>query len=308
MPDPVAKGTTTPSDDISNLTFDQIFGTGEEQTATASATSETQTTTTSATSATTTTQPQATVVEWKPIRTKTGTVYDTYEANVQGIEQKDTVIEQLRDRLKAITGQDPLKPQPVTSEQPNYLDDPTRFADDLADAAKKGDAGRYQKVFIRQMEEYLAPIRPLIQDYAQSRAKAQVSSEIKDFDTFVGSQDFTKTLERNPALANAISGASQYIRFSQQLPELYRLAYESYTARRVPELVQAAQTGAQTTPAATTASRSTTTTGTTLSTGAPVTTGTVQELMKTREGRAEIKRQFEASGGAEREFGTFRGW
>lgn len=271
-----------------DIPFDQLFGT-EPEASFSSANPTDQTTT-----QTTVAEPTQTTDTFKEVRTSTGSVYKEYDTLVRGIEEKDTLIQQLRDQVKQATGQDPLRRQePVQAQQPqNYLSNPTRFADDLANAAKAGDAAKYQGTLLGLMEEYFGPAKPLIQEFARSRATEQTNSEYKDFGQFRRSEDFGKVLERNPALAQAIQASEQNIQFSHQLPELYRLAYESHTARRVPEIVQAAR---QTTAAPVQNTRPTVQ-QTSLTPGNAVTQQSDQDALRTTEGRKEILARLRAAG------------
>jgi hypothetical protein len=273
-----------------DIPFDQLFGTEPEASASSNPNPQTQTTVPDVQPVVTDSQQPAQT--FQEIKTSTGSVYKTYEAVTKGIEDKDTLIQQLRERYKAVTGQDPIKPVPEP-ERESYLQNPTKFAGDLAEAAKNGDAPKYQKALLGLMDEYLGPVKPLFQDFARSRAQAQVSSEFKEYDTFRNGSEYNKVLERNPILANAIQGAEQDFRYSSQLPELYRLAYESYTSRRMPELVQAAQTTAATT---TQTARPATVQSSTLAPTNPVTQKSEAELLRTPEGRKELIARFKAQG------------
>jgi len=273
-----------------DIPFDQLFGTEPE--ASFSSANPTGPAATTSPTATTPTEPAPTTEGFKEIRTATGSVYKAYDDVIKGIEEKDTLIQQLRDKFKTLTGNDPLKPQPEPVQQPGYLNDPTRFANDLADAAKSGDAKKYRDTLVGLMEEYFGPARPLITDFARSRATQQVSDEYKDFQQFVGSEDFNKTLQRNPALAQAIKVSSENLAYQSQLPELYRLAYESHTARRLPEIVQAAKQ----TPVVPTQNVRPSVQNTSLTPGAPVTQRDDSEMLKTSEGRKELLARFRAQG------------
>lgn len=275
-----------------DIPFDQLFGTTPEASfSSANPTNAEPAATTPASSEPAATTPPA-QSEFE-IRTRTGSVYKTIDAVTKGIEEKDTLIQQLREKFRAVTGADPLKVQePVSQQPPNYLSDPVRFADDLAAAAKAGDAQRYRDTLVGLMDEYFGPAKPLITEFARSRASEATRSEYQEFDAFRNSDAFQKTLERNPALATAIGAAESNIGYASQLPELYRLAYESYTARRVPELVQAARQ----TPAAPTTTTRPTVTGTSLTPAQPVTQRSDQEMLRSSEGRKELLARFKAMG------------
>jgi|SwirhisoilCB2_FD_contig_41_15778550_length_1930_multi_4_in_0_out_0_1 hypothetical protein len=272
-----------------DIPFDQLFGTAPEASfSSANPPTEPQATTPAEPPATTPSAPEFV------LKTRTGTVYKTIEDAARGVEEKDTLIQQLRDKLKTVTGSDPLRaPEPVAQPR-SYLSDPTRFADDLAGAAKTGDAAKYRDTLVGLMEEYFGPAKPLISEFARSRATEAARAEYKDFDTFRSSENFNKTLERNPSLAYAIKVAEENIGFSHQLPELYRLVYESDLARRMPELVQAANKP-QATAAPTTTTRPVLNTSS-LTPAAPVTQRNEQELLRTSEGRKELLARFKAQG------------
>lgn len=303
MPE-VVKPATSDAIPGGDLTFDQIFGSESDTSLTAGAANPTN-----ADSQTTTTQPAAQLTQvvqpsWE-LKSTDGTInYKSAEAALEGIQHKDALIQQLRDKYKAVTGVDPIKPLPIEPQAPeSYIQNPTRFAEDLAAAAKEGNAQKYTQTQLRLVEEYIAPFRPIMQDFTRSRAQAQVTSEIAEFAPFRTSDDFQKTLTRNPALAQAIQGAETNPQFAQQLPELYRLAYQSHVASRVPELVQAAQAAAATQVAPV---RQQASAQSTLTPGNPTTAQSSQEMLRTKEGRAEIKRQFEASAGMNQDWANLR--
>lgn len=274
-----------------DIPFDQLFGTTPEASFSSASTPDPAPAATTAATEPVATTPAAPEFE---IKTRTGSIYKSIDAATRGIEEKDTLIQQLRDKFKAITGADPLKVQePAPQQPPSYLSDPVRFADDLAAAAKAGDALRYRDTLVGLMDEYFGPAKPLITEFARSRATEATRNEYQEFGTFRNSEAFQQTLERNPALATAIQAAESNIGYSSQLPELYRLAYESYTARRVPELVQAAK---QQAPAAPTTPTRPTVTGTSLTPAQPVTQRSDQEMLRSAEGRKELLARFKAMG------------
>jgi len=274
-----------------DIPFDQLFGTDPE--ASFSSANPSGTPAALAPATTTPPEPAQTTESFKEIRTATGSVYKAYDDVVKGIEEKDTLIQQLRDKFKATAGYDPLKqPEPTPQQTSSYLNDPTKFATDLSEAAKSGDAKKYRDTLVGLMEEYFGPARPLISDFARSRATQQVSNEFKEFNQFVGGDDYKAVLQRNPALAQAIKVSEENIAYASQLPELYRLAYESHTAHKLPELVQAAKQ----TPVAPTTSARPTVQSTSLTPAAPVTHRDEREMLRTSEGRKEILARYRAQG------------
>lgn len=288
-----------------DLPFSELFGESPDVSSTAT---ETQTTAApdAASVLQTTPEPVTQTTSSFRISTKTGTIYDSLEAATSGIEEKDTVIEQLRQRFIATTGVDPLKknqtPPPSPADTPNYLQDPDKYAQDLYSAAKKNDAKGYQRTQLQLFEQYLGPALPMFQEFVRERAQDQVSStshslpaESKTFREFRNSPAFSKVMEQNGVLAQAVTNAEQNFQFASQLPELYRLVYNTYVASNLPEVVRAAPAAVAnvtTTPPSLVRQSSTTT----LSPTSPSTSQSDNELLRTKDGRAEIKRRFEASG------------
>lgn len=291
MPNPAAPSDTIPGGDIP---FSELFGSDPESSVTSNPT-ETQTT---ADPVAAKTEPQA-QANPEPakfrLETSTGTVYDSLEAASKGISEKDTLIKQLRDQVKAATGVDPLARKPAPEpEQISYLQDPQRFAKDLSEAANKGDASKYVQGLVKLFDEYIAPVKPLLQQYSRSNAQAQVAERVKEWNNFRSSSDYDNVLNANPSLKMAIEGAENNIGYANQLPELYQLAYSAHIASKMPDLLQAAQQQVGTRQPVQQVRQSPT--AQTLTPGNPVTQASVQDLLRTKEGREEIRRQFEASG------------
>src|ERR1041385_714201 len=125
MPATATQVTATPSstswlDDApgGDIPFDKLFGTEPEASVSSNPNPQTQTTATETQQVVPDSQqPGQTFQE---IKTSTGSVYKTYDAVTKGIEEKDTLIQQLRERYKAVTGQDPIKPAPEP-ERESYL-------------------------------------------------------------------------------------------------------------------------------------------------------------------------------------------
>ena len=286
-----------------NTPFDELFGTDPEKSL-SSGSSETQTTTTSVDASQTGATPQdvrppETTDQWEPIRARTGTVYNSREDAIKGTEEKDSLIAQLRSQIQEVTGQDPIKaarqqhtqpPQPV-----GYLNNPNKYAEDLAAAAKAGDAAKYMQIQLQLQEEYIAPYKPLLQELSRTTAQRKVKEQVSEFEGFLSSENYTKVLETAPALRGAIQAAESDLRYASQLDELYRLAYDSYVARvQLPTLVQAAhQQSATSTPAAPTRP---TISNATLTPATPTTAATNDELMRSAQGRKELIDRFKAQG------------
>jgi hypothetical protein len=138
----------------------------------------------------------------------------------------------------------------------------------------------------------------MFQEFVKERAQDGVSaktlpSETKNFREFRASDAFKKVMTENEVLAQAITNAEGNFQFASQLPGLYKLAYSSYVASNLPEVIQAAPAAAA--PTAPNLSRPTSS-ASTLSPTAPQSSQNDQELLRSKEGRAELKRRYEASG------------
>jgi hypothetical protein len=232
------------------------------------------------------------------LKAPTGTVYNSREAAIEGISQKDALIEQLRQRYSLATGVDPITNRPLqpsnTPQAPtSYAQNPDQFIKDLTKSAETAttNPSQYRDTMAKFVMDVLEPIAPAITELSQHRAIEQVSSEIKDFDKFKASADYTRTLEKSPQLAQAISQAENDPRMARQLPEFYRLAYLSALGSKVPELVMSQQNGNQNNININQPIRTTTP----VSTPAPPLAGPAPDLT-TREGRKAIIAAAEAKG------------
>lgn len=233
------------------------------------------------------------------LKTPTGTVYKSQEDAIRGIAEKDTLIETLRQEAIARTGIDPVthKPAGRTPEGPrSYLQDPVSFTKDLRKAVESNDDMAYAQANMKLLADFLSPIEPLITSYAQQKAVDSVSKDIQDFQSFRNSADFTNTLDKVPALREAIKVAESDVRLSGQLPELYKVAYWSSQGLRTPDLIAAAR--AQVQPAAPQTPVRTPMQSTTLApeSGGPAPT------VSTTEGRKAIIAAFERNGGLDFKF------
>lgn len=177
-------------------------------------------------------------------------VYKSREAAVEGINQKDALIEQLRQRYVLATGIDPVTGQTATqsgavgpaSQTPiSYTGDPKRYVDDLVEAVKSGDPARYRDTQIKLLFDALEPLAPVIVDSARQQAMARVEKEVSGFRDFYGTGDYQKALEANPELRDAIALSESDFRFNSRLPGLYKLAYAAAQGMRLPELLKAQQ-------------------------------------------------------------------
>jgi hypothetical protein len=194
-----------------------------------------------------TTTPQVEETQTEPLlKTSTGTVYNTVDDAVKGIEHKDALITQLRQELQQHTHVDPLKKSNTQQEIPvSYSQNPTKYFEDMKAAKDEAALLQVQQRFVN---EQLAPYAPLIANMAKSQAIEQVTSEIPKFSEFMRSNDYKETLESFPLLKQSIEISEQYAERSGDLAQLYRMAALASAGRTLPKVVQTAQTVVQTRP------------------------------------------------------------
>lgn len=179
-------------------------------------------------------------------------VYKTAEDATRGINEKDAVIEQLRQRYALTTGIDPITGKPVaingqTQETVDYATQPDRYLDDLYNAAKKGGPEAYRDVQAKFIFDTVKPLQPILQKAARDQAIESLTTEIPAAKGFVGTPAYAKALELNPELQQAVSIGEHDQRFHSRLPGLYKLAYLTAQGMQLPELLRAQATQTQTT-------------------------------------------------------------
>lgn len=236
---------------------------------------------------------------WEPIKT-TKSVYQTREEAIRGIEQKDTLLEQLRQNEIQRTGIDPFtQRQVVPQAQPvvpqRYLDNPDKYMQDLVNGAENNPRD-YVNSQIQLFNEYLAPLGPAIQEIVKSRAEKSLTSQLPDFESVRSSPHFNAVLDELPDLKEAILGAENNFQAMDKLPGLYKIAYLAARGRQLPELLNAQ---AQPVPSATpTQARPAMST----SQGMPPSTPTPTPNPSTPEGRKAIIDLMEQRGVLDRKF------
>jgi hypothetical protein len=234
-------------------------------------------------------QPAATPDE--PFIKGSRTVYKTREAAVEGLNSKDTLIEELRQRYSLATGIDPITRQPVGNQTPqasdNYDLNPKKYLADLQAATKAEDLAQVQKKFLW---DSLQPIAPVIMQATKANAIQRLKAEVPDFETFHNSAEYQTTLERTPSLKEAIETAEGDIRFTSRLDDLYKTAYLVHQGIQLPELLKRQSSTTQ--PPATRP----TNTPTTLAPDPNGIRTTSAADLQSREGRKSIIEQFEKSG------------
>jgi len=181
-------------------------------------------------------------------------VYQNMEAAVQGINQKDALIEQLRQRYALTTGVDPISGQPVgqvpIAQQPvdDYSTNATKYMNDLIESAKSGKPEAYTAVQQKFIRDSLKDYLPALQHTAVEQARSKISAEIPAVATFIGTPNYQKALDANPELKEAIALGESDSRFSFRLPGLYKLSYLTAQGMQLPEILRAQQGIAPQTP------------------------------------------------------------
>ena len=172
-------------------------------------------------------------------------VYKTSEAAVEGLNNKDALIEQLRQRYALTTGVDPITGQPVGQmpaiQQPvdDYSTNPTKYMNDLIESAKSGKPEAYTAVQQKFIRDSLKDYLPALQHTAVEQARTKVSSEIPTFNQFLTSPIYSKALDSNPELKEAIALGESDSRFSSRLPGLYKLAHQVADGMQLRETLKA---------------------------------------------------------------------
>jgi len=222
-----------------DATFDKLFP-AEAPTVVAAPVAQPQTQTQPPAANQHTPQPQLQTQTAEPVIKGERSIYNSLEAATQGINQKDALIEQLRQRYALTTGIDPITGQPVgqtpTNQPLDYTQNREKYMNDLYSAAKQGPDA-YVDVQTKFVMDTLAPLQPLIQQYARATAVSTLSQEIPDAGKFIGTPQYGKALEGNPELKNAISVAESDVRWHSRLPGLYKLAYLTGQGMQLPELL-----------------------------------------------------------------------
>lgn len=225
------------------------------------------------------------------LKTSTGSVYKSADEAVKGIEHKDALILELRQKLSEQNGVDPLRKRTPEVEDPaltSYLENPKKYFSDLNDAAKTGDEAKILAVQSRFVQENLAPYAGILSNAVKSQAREQVSATIPEFNTYLGSDDYKTTLDNYPLLKRSIEISESNPQQSGDLGQLYRMAYTLSNGRNLPQIVEANRAQAQPTTRPTVSSTQPT----------PVTNGQrlAQPAMTSTDGRKAIIAQQEAQG------------
>ena len=228
---------------LDDATFDSLFPAEPAQKVVAPVQQVQQTQGTTQTQQTQTNATATQATQSQPFLKGDKSVYNTVESATEGINQKDALIEQLRQRYALTTGIDPITGQPVGQAQAQVADDytqnPNKYLDDLYAAAKQGGPQAYTSVQQKLIMDTLKPFAPALNSLAKNQALETVSSGNPDAAKFINSPAFQKTMDANPDLASAIATAESDYRFHSRLPGLYKLAHLAGQGMQLPDLLKA---------------------------------------------------------------------
>jgi hypothetical protein len=181
-------------------------------------------------------------------------VYKTPEAAVEGLNAKDALIEQLRQRYALTTGIDPITGQAVVQnhqviqqqQQPDYSQNAQLYVQDLTKAAASNNPEAYRDVQVKLLLDTFKPLQPVIQNAAREQANQQFVSQVPAAKEFVGSPVYQRALDASPELKEAIAICEREPSQAARLPGLYKLAHLAAQGIQAPDLLRAQQTVQQT--------------------------------------------------------------
>lgn len=171
-------------------------------------------------------------------------VYKTAEAAVEGLNKKDALIDQLRQRYISEHGIDPVTNERVPTQQDqvgeSYLQKPQRYFEDLVKNVNEQNAQGYMETQQKLIADTLAPYGPLLSSLGRQQALQVAEEKAVGVGKFVGSEEYTTVLQDSPKLKQAIEFSEADPRTPpNDLAELYSIAYWSSLGRRTPELLKA---------------------------------------------------------------------
>lgn len=188
------------------------------------------------------TPPQQAPQASQPFLKAGDSVYNTAEDAARGLEYKDSLVAKYRAFLSE-NGFDPNslnkvqaepQAQPQTPSQYKYLNNGTKYYQDLAKAANpdRPDPVAYEQIQRQYQQEvlqnFLAPYGSLLAETARQRAIRQVSGEIPGFQQFVDSKEFKDTTKAIPLYKEMLDIGENNPEASVRLPEVYKAIYLTY--------------------------------------------------------------------------------
>lgn len=191
--------------------------------------------------------PQAPPINEFVIQGKKSRYRNTEEAT-RGIDEKDDLIEKMRQRYILATGLDPVTGQSTYSTpqvSDSYMSNPEKYVQDLFEASKVSDpklaATRYRDTQLKLVMDSLAPLAPVLSTAAKRQAIEALRAEIPDAEQVLTSPAYSQALEQMPDLREAIEAAEGNYQFHARLPGLLRVAYFTTRGVQLPELLNAAR-------------------------------------------------------------------
>jgi hypothetical protein len=166
-------------------------------------------------------------------------VYKTAEEAAKGLEYKDQLVARYRAFLteqgfdpndpRPAVRQESQAPAPAAQSQYKYLGNGKKYYQALSDAVQRRDEAAYEQVQHEYQTEVvqsvLAPYAPLMAESARQRAIRQVSTEIPDFQAFIGSADFKRTVDSIPLYKEMLQIGESNPQAAERLPEVYKSLY-----------------------------------------------------------------------------------
>ncbi len=113
----------------------------------------------------------------------------------------------------------------------NYLNDATRYATDLTEAAEAGDLERYRNINATLAAETTSAMLSHLAE--AERGKLDAIAGVQGFKEFHGSSDYQRILTENTTLGEAVLIAEQTPALQDKLPEFYRIILNLYRADQV---------------------------------------------------------------------------
>lgn len=193
--------------------------------------------------------------EGQPFLKAGDSVYNTAEDAAKGLEYKDQLVARYRQFLNE-QGFDPneLRPKdspqatPTTPSPFKYLNQGKKYFDDLAAAVKNHDEVAYELVNRTYQQEVinntLAPYGPLLAETGRQRAVRRVAAEIPDFEKFLYSEDFKKTVSAIPLYKEMLQIGETDPNASERLHEVYKAVYLTHQGMIRPQVATAPVTQA----------------------------------------------------------------
>lgn len=203
-------------------------------------------------------QLQATAGPGFELKTNTGTVYKSAEEAIRGIEQKDTLLGQLRQQIVQLTGQDPLSARqaaapgqvaPAHMGNPNSLvENPQLLWTRMSETMQRGDAKAWAQTLGSYVDEILqrrlAPYNPIIGEVSKTQAVRALGNKTPEYGQelpkFIDSAEYQTLVSRFPVVKEALQIAVSDPQQAGVLPELFELLFLADRGLKLDAAVKAA--------------------------------------------------------------------